>query len=255
MNNSFFQKNQSLYQPLINDIWSICNNPNALYLRGSANLALSISHINTPWDIDLVLFCSDLLALEKNNILDLVYYFNNNIGLNYPFIDLSIYTQQHINNNKFDFQHCLLNLNLNSQLLLGSSISEIKNINLSRKERLEILLHYLCIIDTKSNVFSDNLNTTELNIAGLSRKCKNLIKQVYRINNLLSYLDTNTFSRNIIKSLDNITTLEYSQKQKLWSLIAKESYSKSDFLFVIKVCQLVKSKGLFDDDLRRHSLP
>ncbi|MGP9712918.1 hypothetical protein, partial [Psychrobacter sp. AOP29-E1-7] len=59
------------------------------------------------------------------------------------------------------------------------------------------------------------------------------------------------FSREVIKSLDNLTTLKYSQKQKLWSLITKEDYSTGDFLFVIKVCQLVKSEGSFDDDLWR----
>lgn len=251
MNDSFFKKNQNIYQPLINDIWSICNNPNALYLRGSANIPLSISHINTPWDIDLVLLCSDLLALEEKNIRKLVYYFNIDISTNYPFIDLSIYTQQHINDNQPDFQHCLLNLNLNSQLLLGSNIPDIKNFNLPKKQRSKILDYYLRMIDIKSNKFSEILNTVQLDTDGLDRKCKNLIKQVYRLNNLLSYLDTNIFSREVIKSLDNLTTLKYSQKQKLWSLITKEDYSTGDFLFVIKVCQLVKSEGSFDDDLWR----
>ena len=170
-------------------------------------------------------------------------YFNIEISPDYPFIDLSIYTQKVIRDNKFAFQHCLLNLNLNSRLLTGSNIAEIKNIKLSKKQRKEILGYYLCMIDIKSKGFSENLNTAQLNIDSINRKCKNLIKQVYRLNNLLSYLDTNVFSRDVIKSLDNLTTLKYSQKQKLWSLIAKENYSTNDFLFVVKVCQLVKSEN------------
>ncbi|WP_272682481.1 hypothetical protein [Providencia sp. PROV120] len=197
---NYYEKNKSIYANYLKKLDTyLAGVTYSIYLRGSANKLVNQFHYK-PWDIDMVLFCHEVIdcyIIEK--IKEVTFKFNNEITpMGYPYVDFRfLYNPE---NNSSD-SYLLYLLKEDSYLIKGNGCEFINNAKKpSEKELIDLYNKNIEIaINKYQNIIYQSDNNDKYD-----HKIKNIIKSISRCGCILLLLKDDVFTRDVNSGLKKL---------------------------------------------------
>ncbi len=242
-NSTYFDSIRADYDPFIESIWNILDNPTSLYVRGSSSLPKDVL-VHKPWDIDLVYFSENLTSETELLVRKKVIEINckiNKLNHELPKLDVSLRVNWSKSNITTRDIYMSLAMSYSSTLIKGTEQPFLGR-SFCLEDRLKVLEYTRSVIERKLYHMSRKIDKSD---AETVSRCRYLAKHIIRQGNIIKYVKDNVFTRSVDSGAEVLISIVGEDKTKrLINIMGSEHLDINLVNFLVDVYQEIKFSGL-----------